>query len=238
MYGVCFYVLAGISKYYLSSTVPAAVTMDTSTGFSSCAALKNVKLTYNAVSLMGAAGPQCCSAAKTSASHILVNSLYSAVLLSTLSSDCSEWLLVLATIIISIGSTKYSFVFCISKRYIIWREEALLLHCFCFPYSVSVRVRTRKWNSSADSVVLKNLLVSGLFSKLQQDCSYSSTTMQVREEVDAEIIFISSILFIINRKLGLSGNKHSGHHLNWFGLWTLRVIKVFLFILYYNIGLS
>lgn len=60
-------------------TVPSAVTMATPTGFSSCAALKNVKLTYNAVSLMGAAGPQRNSAAKSAARHILVNSFYSAV---------------------------------------------------------------------------------------------------------------------------------------------------------------
>lgn len=115
VWSVCFYVL-GISKYYLSSTVLSAVTMATSTGFSSCAELKNVKLTYNAVSLMRAAGPHCCSAAKTWASHIPVNSLYTAVLLSTLSPEGSERLLVLATIILSIGSTKYSFVFSNSKR--------------------------------------------------------------------------------------------------------------------------
>lgn len=83
-WSVCFCVLGGISKCYLSSTVPSAVTMATSTGFSSCAALKNVKLTYNAVSLTGAAGPHCCSAAKISASYIPVNSLCSAVLLSTI----------------------------------------------------------------------------------------------------------------------------------------------------------
>lgn len=49
------YVLAGISKKCLSSVVPSAVTMATPTGFSSCAALKNVRLTYNTVSPMGAA---------------------------------------------------------------------------------------------------------------------------------------------------------------------------------------
>lgn len=102
-----FYLLAGISKCYVSTTLPSAVTMATSTGFSSCAALKNVRLTYNAASLMGAAGPQRCNAAKTSSSCIPVpavrlrtaeHSLCSAVLLSTLSSEDSEWLLVLATI--------------------------------------------------------------------------------------------------------------------------------------------
>lgn len=115
VWSVCFYVL-GISKYYTSSTVLSAVTMATLTGFSSCAERKNVKVTYNGVSLMRLAGPHCCSAAKTWASHIPVNSLYSAALLSTLSPEGSERLLVLATIILSIGSTKYSFVFSNSKR--------------------------------------------------------------------------------------------------------------------------
>lgn len=60
-------VLAGISKYYLSSAVPSAVTMATSTGFSSSAALKNANL--------------------KNAGHIPVNSFYSAGLLSTLSAE-------------------------------------------------------------------------------------------------------------------------------------------------------
>lgn len=46
--------------------VPFAVTMVTLTGFSSCAALKNARLTYKAVFPLGAAGPQCSSAAKAS----------------------------------------------------------------------------------------------------------------------------------------------------------------------------
>lgn len=37
----------GSAKKGLSSTVPSVVTMATPTGFSSCAALKNVRLTYN-----------------------------------------------------------------------------------------------------------------------------------------------------------------------------------------------
>lgn len=46
--------------------VPSAVTMATPTGFSSCAALKNAEQTYNTLSPMRAAGPQCNSAAKVS----------------------------------------------------------------------------------------------------------------------------------------------------------------------------
>lgn len=48
--------LAGINKC-LSSMVPSAVTMDTATGFSSCAALKNVRRTYNAVFPLGGSWP-------------------------------------------------------------------------------------------------------------------------------------------------------------------------------------
>lgn len=67
---VCLFMRClGSAKKCLSSTVPSAVTMATPTGFSSCAALKNVRLTYNSVSPMRAAGPQCSSAAKTSPRH-------------------------------------------------------------------------------------------------------------------------------------------------------------------------
>lgn len=44
---VCLFMCSlGSAKKCLSSTVPSAVTMATPTGFSSCAALKNVGLTY------------------------------------------------------------------------------------------------------------------------------------------------------------------------------------------------
>jgi len=56
--------LPGSAKKCLSSTVPSAVAMATPTGFSSCAALKNVRLTYYTVSPMRADSPQCSSAAK------------------------------------------------------------------------------------------------------------------------------------------------------------------------------
>lgn len=66
----------------------------------------------------------------------------------------------------------------------------------------------------------------------------SSTTGQVWEEVDTEIIFISSILFIINRKLELSGIE----------IWSFKLIRSLNaqsyedfsvhFILQYTIGLS
>lgn len=60
------YAPVGFSKKCLSSMVPFAVTMVTPTGFSSRAALKNTGLTYKAVFPLGAAGPQCSSAAKAS----------------------------------------------------------------------------------------------------------------------------------------------------------------------------
>lgn len=47
----------GSAKKGLSSAVPSAVAMATPTGFSSCVALKNVRLTYSTVSAMRAAGP-------------------------------------------------------------------------------------------------------------------------------------------------------------------------------------
>lgn len=81
---VCLFICSlGSAKKCLSSTVPSAVTMATPTGFSSCAALKNVRLTYNTVSSMRAAGPQCSSVAKASPRDTVwcwFNSLCSAAL--------------------------------------------------------------------------------------------------------------------------------------------------------------
>lgn len=154
---VCvFYVLAGFSKSYLSSTVPSAVTMATSTGFSSCAALKNVKLTYNAMALMGAAGPQCSRADETSFWLTLCLLLWSAVLLNhdSLPSEGSKLLLLLATVIICAGSANCLSVSCISRvlphqvadkpfQCASSEEELHFLHCFCFSCSVRIKVKSR-----------------------------------------------------------------------------------------------